>query len=128
MKLFACLLAATLCLALLVGCAGSVTEYEPGSDGRYHKIENLAKPWLDSRPRNKPADQELVRRAVSFEIDAKEELRGDKPPAHFPTWRAYWHAEYQRIRKNSESPERAQEVTECAHYVLQRAGLPTCDP
>ena len=74
--------------------------------------------------------------AAVFEGFAERELHGDKPefllrgrkPEFFPTWEAFWHAEYQSIRKNSESPEQARESVECAHYVLQRAGLPTYDP
>ena len=129
MKSFACLPAVTFSLALFVGCAPIVTEYEPGSDGRYHKVEFLAAPWLNSRPKGRPADQELVQYAVSFEISAKQELRGWKPWKTYPTWRASWHAEYQQIRERyRDNPERAQEVIECAHYVLQRAGLPTYDP
>lgn len=129
MNFFACRLTATFALAFLVGCAPSVREYEPGSDGRYHKVEILAAPWLASRPKNRPADQELVHYAVSFEIDAKQELRGWKPWKTYPTWRASWHAEYRKIRERyRDNPERAQEVIECAHYVLRRAGLPTYDP
>lgn len=112
-----CYMVLTLDMGLLVGCS------------LYADHQILAAPWLDHRPGGRPPDQELVEYAVDFEIFAKQELRGWKPWKTYPTWRASWHAEYQQIRKRySANPERAQEVIECAHYVLQRAGLPTYDP
>ena len=110
-------LALTIATGLVVGCCGCAD----------HSI--LAAPWLDNRPGGRPPDQELVMYAVSFQTMAKHELQGRKPWKTYPTWRASWHAEYQQIRKRySANPERAQEVIDCAHYVLQRAGLPTYDP
>ena len=121
MKSFACLLSIILALTFASGLVVGCTSYAN------HQI--LAAPWLDSRPGGKPPDQELLMYAVSFETMARHELRGWKPWKTFPTWKASWHAEYQQIRKKySANPERAQEVTGCAHYVLQRAGLPTYDP
>lgn len=102
-------------IGLAVACCGCAD----------HSI--VAAPWLDQRP-GAGRNQFLVGQAITFEIIAKHELRGDPPPMHFPTWRAYWHSEYQRARDNSGSPEEAEAVTECAHFVLQRLGLPTYDP
>ena len=107
--------ALTFAIGLVVSCGGCANP------------STLAEPWINYKNGGKDPNEAYAMTTAHFERWANQELRGEKPAA-FPTWKALWHDEYQRLRTYSESPEQAQQLRESAHRVLQRAGLPTYDP
>ena len=116
-KAFSQLLCAC-CAFWLVGCTETVTEYVPGSDGRYHKVGTFT-------------PEESWKRLVNERI--AREKAGTLQKASWQTIKQYWQTWYQGIRssgppdwKNSQF-KTAEDMVVYIKEQRRAAGLPTYD-
>ena len=103
---------------LLTGCAQTVTEYRPDSDGRYHKVGTFT-------------PEESWKREVNECI--AQEKAGTLKKASYKTVKQYWQTWYRDIRSNPDPGWKSAEFRtseDMVTYMKQRrseAGLPTYD-
>ncbi|MBE7158176.1 MAG: hypothetical protein INR62_07040 [Rhodospirillales bacterium] len=106
------------CAFLLVGCAETVTEYRPGSDGRYHKVGTFT-------------PDESWKRRVNEEI--AQEKAGTLQKPSYETTKQYWQSRYRGIRSHPGVGWKSAEFKtseDLVSYIKQQrraAGLPTYD-
>ena len=106
------------CAFLLAGCAQVVTEYQVGSDGRYHKVGTFT-------------PEESWKRLVNERI-AREQA-GTLQKADWKTIKQFWQEWYQGIRSHPIPPWKSPEFKTSEGMVAyikrqrQAAGLPTYD-
>ena len=106
------------CIFLLTGCAETVTEYAPGSDGRYHKVGTFT-------------PEESWRRMIDKEI--AQERAGTLQKGPYATAREYWQHYYRLMRSYSDADWKSlgmETSVDRVAYIKQKrreAGLPTYD-
>ena len=106
------------CAFLLSGCAERITAYEPGSDGRYHKVGTFT-------------PEESWKRMINKEI--AQERAGTLKKEPYATVGQYWQHYYRVLRDTPDSGWKSLGLPTSeamVAYIKQQrreAGLPTYD-
>ncbi len=106
------------CAFLSASCTETVTEYRPGSDGRYHKVGTFT-------------PDESWKRLVNERI--AHEKAGTLQKASYETIKQYWQTWYRGIRSNSDVGWKSSEFKtpeDLVTYIKEQrraASLPTYD-